>query len=210
MELFEEFPWDWNTNYDTNNEQLLHYLNNNLYIETTDDKQNICQELEFVHGNVGSQPKKSFPLRKESEGTCRIVAIHMSLFCKRQYDEQSFTTELPTQKTVIIDEMECSLHPIIVLEMIKDLLSSKEYESTQMIATTHELNIIKKEFMGKYLDRDAIWCVDRNNKKADEPSIIYSLLEFKEKDPESYDAAYTSGKYGAAPHITLDLDNEVE
>ena len=102
-----------------------------------------------------------------------------------------------------IDELERSIHPLVLREIIK-MFKSKRYNknNAQLIFTTHDSWLMKKDI----LRRDEIWFTNKNEYGVSE---LYSLVEFKDdngkniRNDENYEKNYLLGKYGALPNLSL-------
>ncbi|WP_038308257.1 AAA family ATPase, partial [Kingella kingae] len=124
-------------------------------------------------------------LREESDGTQKIFEFS-GLILK----------VLTKGDTLIIDELNKSLHPDLARFLVKLFNSELNTKNAQLIFTTHETSILRKDL----LRRDQIWFCEKNNDKS---SYFYSLTEFKphvsREDIEEY---YLHGRYGAKPMLT--------
>ena len=130
---------------------------------------------------------KIFPLRMESLGTQKII-----------YDVFLPMVETLTNGGIfIVDELDCSLHPLITKLIIKEFNSMKNKKG-QLIFTTHDINLLSS----KIFRRDQIWFAEKNKNEATE---IYSLSDFKVRKDASYGKDYILGKYGAIPFISSDV-----
>lgn len=104
--------------------------------------------------------------------------------------------------TLIIDELDSKLHPIITQEIIK-LFNNKETnpKNAQLIFTTHDTNLLGANLFR----RDQIWFTEKDEFEATD---MYSLLEFKDEDgntirkDRSFEKDYIRGRYGAIPYIS--------
>lgn len=104
-------------------------------------------------------------------------------------------TVLQKGDTLIIDELNKSLHPDLVRFLVKLFNSSVNEKNAQLIFTTHETSVLRKNL----LRRDQIWFCE---KEKDRSTNLYPLTDFKphinREDIEEY---YLHGKYGAKPII---------
>lgn len=154
--------------------------------------------IEAVHGN-GKNKTLQMETRYESTGTRRIIALCLifnGLLEIPSFEPDVIPTPLDCDKTIIIDEIECSLHPLLVKEMVEKFLKGHDGDS-QLIMTTHELCFLSSEPFYK----DAYWFTDRKNNSFDESTELYSLLEFPDLEKKLYESAYESGQMGAIPNI---------
>jgi len=126
----------------------------------------------------------NFEFDDESDGTRRLFDIIplLQLLSKNS-------------ATVIIDEIDRSLHPELTRKLIESFFAlSARKLSGQLILTTHESSLLDLSF----LRRDEIWFVEKNN---DGESKLYSLEEFKPRFDAEIRKAYLQGRFGAIPFI---------
>ncbi|MBD2454680.1 ATP-binding protein [Nostoc sp. FACHB-87] len=121
---------------------------------------------------------------QESEGTKKIVAIAGHL-----------VDTLKDGKTLIFDEFDARLHPLIS-KAIVTLFNSNEtnYHNAQLIFMTHDTNLLTN----KLFRRDQIWFTEKNKYGATD---LYSLVEYKIRNDASFESDYIKGRYGAIPFI---------
>lgn len=102
---------------------------------------------------------------------------------------------------LVIDELDCKLHPILTAYIIQMFNNPKlNTGHGQLIFATHDSNLLS----AKCLRRDEIWFVEKDKKEA---SDLYSLVEFKDADgvkvrnDRSFEKDYIKGRYGAIPYV---------
>ena len=107
---------------------------------------------------------------------------------------------LAENKLFLIDELDSSLHPILVGGLLKIFL--KANNTNQLIITTHELKTLDFDLVR----RDEIWFAEKNEKGE---SRIYSLEEFKDvaRFDRKIDKAYLEGRFGAIANIDTDYED---
>ena len=104
-------------------------------------------------------------------------------------------------RTLIMDELECSIHTLATLDLIRIFYNRPESERSQLIATTHESRLLNQELIRK----DEVWFVDVPEDGGERASSLYSLESFDDPDESFIDIAYLEGKYGGIPFLrTLD------
>jgi AAA15 family ATPase/GTPase len=100
--------------------------------------------------------------------------------------------------TVFVDEIDKSLHPLLVRELIKVIQNSNiNTNGAQLIFATHNTAFIDSDLFR----RDQIWFTDRDKSGA---TNLYSLWDYKKHKArigESLQNGYLSGRYGALPII---------
>ena len=161
---------------------------NELYLRIQKDlfvftKEGNIKSVWFKHNN-GSV----FEFNEESEGTRRLFDL-LNVFLNKNRNN-----------TYIIDEIDKSLHPNMLVHFIDTLSLYQIYFDVQTIFTVNQTEIMKQEMFR----RDQIWFVDKNN---DGDSRMYFLHEFHERNDKVIDKAYLDGRYGAIPQFTsLNID----
>lgn len=106
-----------------------------------------------------------------------------------------FLDALKEGKTLFIDELDSSLHPILCRFIVQIFNSKKRNpKNAQLIFTTHDVSLLDSEI----LRRDQIFFVDKDKYGA---SKLFSLSELGERKDLSYYKRYFEGRYGALPYI---------
>jgi len=123
-----------------------------------------------------------FYLNEESDGTNRLLDYI-----------PAFQDMIFRNKVYIIDEMERSIHPLLIKELISKY-SLDNNTKGQLIFTTHESNILDQEI----LRQDEIWFIEKDKKGR---SDMYPLSEFKEHHTKDIKKGYLNGRYGAIPFL---------
>lgn len=163
----------------TKNEQYLR-IQKDLFVFT---KEGNIKSVWFKHNN-GSV----FEFNEESEGTRRLFDL-LNVFLYKNRNN-----------TYIIDEIDKSLHPNMLVYFIETLSLYQKYFDVQTIFTVNQTEIMKQEMFR----RDQIWFVDKNKY---EDSRMYFLDGFHERSDKVIDKAYLDGRYGATPQfLTLNID----
>ncbi len=120
----------------------------------------------------------------ESEGTQKIFALAGPII-----------NTLKTGDTLIVDELDAKLHPLLSLAIIKLFNSSTSNpNNAQLIFMTHDTNLLSN----KIFRRDQIWFTEKNRYGA---TALYSLAEYNIRSDASFESDYIKGKYGAVPYI---------
>ncbi len=143
------------------------------------------KKLLFEHKNEDNEDVV-FQLEEESDGTKRLLEYLPVL--------GDLTN---TKRTFIIDEIERSIHPIIIKELISKF-SKDEQTQGQLIFTTHESNLLDQEIFRQ----DEIWFAEKKLGA----TKLSPLSDFKENAALSLDKGYLAGRFGGIPFIG-DLQN---
>ena len=93
---------------------------------------------------------------------------------------------------VVIDEIDRSLHTKATTEFIKQFLEQDNRRGSQLIATTHDGEVLDLDL----LRQDEIWFVERGD---DYVSRLFPLTKFKVRFDMSVKKDYLLGRYGALP-----------
>lgn len=112
-----------------------------------------------------------------------------------------FVTGLIGGSTIIIDELDSKLHPLITRQIVNMFNTpATNIGGGQLIFSTHDANLLTV----KTLRRDQIWFTEKDQTEATD---LYSLVEFREPDgtkirnDRSFEKDYINGRYGAIPYI---------
>lgn len=127
-------------------------------------------------------------LSDESDGTRRLLNLLSALHRPRT-----------TAAVYVIDEIDRSLHPMLVREFLEFFLKSRDGGLGQIIVTTHESNLLDQDL----LRRDEIWFAEKDQTAA---TRLYSLADFKVRNDLEIRKHYLQGRFGAVPFLG-NLDN---
>lgn len=138
----------------------------------------------MVLKHAGKKGQKiDFDLDEESDGTLRIIDLI-----------PAFKKAASGQNVVIIDEIERSIHPNLIKELVREF-SSSESTQGQLIFTTHESNLLDQEIFRQ----DEIWFTEKDQNASTD---IYSLSDFKEHKTIDIRKGYLCGRYGSIPFLS--------
>lgn len=141
------------------------------------------KKLGFVHSG---NRKDIFELEDESDGTKRLL------------DFIPLISSFSSDTTVVIDEFDRSLHPMLTKEFFS-IFHQASNKKAQLIVTTHESTLLDLD----EIRRDEVWFVEKNS---DGSSSLYSLNKFKVRYDSKIEKAYLLGRYGAIP-VFSDFEN---
>jgi AAA15 family ATPase/GTPase len=138
----------------------------------------------------GEEKEIPLDLRMESLGTISLFYFAPLLF-----------DSLKNGKTLFVDEIDKSLHPILV-QYIVSLFLNKEINkhNAQLICNTHDTNLLSLDIFR----RDEVWFMERNPKNG--ASELYPLTDFSPRKDENIEKGYMLGRYGAIPFIKANTD----
>ncbi|MDD5791905.1 MAG: ATP-binding protein [Erysipelotrichaceae bacterium] len=144
-------------------------------------------KLDVVHDVDVNGATRSFvlPFNVESTGTIKVFSYGPLI-----------RKALRTGKTMIVDEIDSCLHPMLVRYLI-DLFNDPEINKNgaQLIFNTHDVSLLDQDIFR----RDQIYFVEKDNRTA--TSDLYSLAEFSPRKSEDIRKGYLQGRYGAIPAI---------
>ncbi len=168
---------------------------------------------EFIPDNIPDEIKPFFVQAKEvtrSEANIDYGLFTVNLNEESKGIQKLFEVFGPIidiilkDKILIWDEMETSLHPQIVKEILRLIMCGKNDSKAQLIFSTHDTNLLDLNTFR----RDQIWFTELNESRATD---IYSLAELKNvRKDENISKGYMNGKYGAMPFIHNPLTFPVE
>lgn len=140
--------------------------------------------LKFYH-ITGDNKEYSLDSMAESDGTVQYLKKITSLY-----------SAFLNGGIFIDDEIENSLHPLLIQTIIKAFNNPKINKGgAQLICTTHDVNLLKKNV----LRRDEIWFVEKN---LNGESMTYPLSEFRDiRNNYDYEKGYLDGRFGAIPFL---------
>ena len=125
-----------------------------------------------------------FSFEEESEGTKGLIGFWLpwSLF---GHENTPF-------RVLAVDELDSSLHPEIVANLVRKHLQFEQ--PVQLIFTTHDTHLMDT----KLLRRDQIWITERDRNGATQ---LRSIHEFDGRESEDVEKRYYEGRYRGLPVI---------
>lgn len=142
----------------------------------------------YDKGNIAEAQNYTLDLREESLGTVQMFELSPVLY-------YVFKNGI----TFFVDEIDKSLHPMLVRHIIKLFLNPEINTSgAQLIANTHDTNLLDLNI----LRRDEIWFTERDYKSGQ--TTLYPLSDFSPRKDENIEKAYLLGRFGAIPFIKED------
>lgn len=139
-------------------------------------------QLKSVHimKDTGKKVELDF-FAEESDGTTAMLAL-----------ASVFIPAIDKEKVLIIDELDKSLHPLLIKALLQAFHAYSE--NSQLIFTTHNLHQMDEKMFRK----DQIWLMEKEHQT--ESSSLYRLSDLKGiRKEHAFDRRYTLGAYGALP-----------
>ena len=151
-----------------------------LVVVKEDDKIWVKQ-LKIGHTGKNDQ-FASFELKEESDGTIRLLDFI-----------PAFRDMLTENRVFFIDEIERSIHPLLIKELVKKFSLDSDTKG-QLMFTTHESNLLDQEIFRQ----DEIWFAEKDKNGSTD---LYSLSDFKEHKTIDIRKGYLNGRYGSIPFL---------
>jgi AAA15 family ATPase/GTPase len=142
-----------------------------------------AKQLCFEHKDNEGNPV-TFSYKEESDGTRRLLEYLPAL------------KWLVAQKpglTFIIDEIERSIHPLMIKEILAKFAGDANTQG-QLVFSTHDTNLLDQEIFRP----DEIWFAEKDSFGA---THLYPLSDFKEHSTIDIRKGYLNGRYGAIPFL---------
>lgn len=159
------------THSETGEEVTIVYENNEI----------LAKRLITKHQNSLGQTI-DFNLGHESDGTRRLIDYI-----------PAFQGIINDNKVYVIDEIERSIHPMTIKEIMSKLALDESVKG-QLVFSTHESNLLDQNI----LRSDEIWFAQKDH---DGSSKLYSLSDFKIHNTINIENGYLKGRFGGIPFL---------
>jgi AAA15 family ATPase/GTPase len=146
-----------------------------------EDGEIVIEQLKLEHigkDNISAQ----FDLDEESDGTIRLLDFI-----------PAFQDIVKNSRVFIIDEIERSIHPLLIKELVQKF-SLDDTSNGQLIFTTHESNLLDQNIFRQ----DEIWFAEKDSSGVTD---LYSLSDYKEHNTIDIRKGYLNGRYGSVPFL---------
>lgn len=146
-------------------------------------REEAVDEVKFHH--ITEHGEAVFDLMDESSGTRNLLFLTGPIL-----------DILNKGLTLVVDELDTSLHTRLVQALVR-LFHRPEVNTggAQLIFTTHDTSLLDAYGL---LRRDQVWFVE---KRPDQSSSLYPLLDFSPRKNEALERGYLQGRYGALPFL---------
>lgn len=124
----------------------------------------------------------NFTLEEESDGTLRLLELIPAIFQAIHFPS-----------TIIIDEIDQSIHPYLLKELVAKFVKGKRTKG-QFLFTTHESNLLDQSIFRQ----DEIWFAE---KKPSGETALYPLSDFDIRFDLNIQKGYLNGRFGAIPFL---------
>jgi hypothetical protein len=142
----------------------------------------ILKSLVAVHKKIDGS-ESEIPLPNESDGTRRLIEYMPLLF-----------DIINSDSVYVVDEIERSLHPIMIKDIIRKI-SESETAKGQLIFTTHESCLLDQSIFRP----DEIWFAQKDVEQATQ---LYPLSDFNIHKTANIENGYLDGRYGGIPFLS--------
>lgn len=143
----------------------------------------VHQKYDEEGKSIGEVP---FDFFDESDGTQQIFALSGPII-----------DSLEQGNTLVIDELDSNLHPLVCRYVLKMFNSSdKNKNAAQLVFTTHDTSLLDEDLLRK----DQVWFTQKDKTGATE---VFSLADLGERSNLNFAKRYLEGRYGALPYIRL-------
>lgn len=145
----------------------------------------------FAHQVANTNRQQILDLADESDGTQRFFAF-----------AGPWLDVLDRHQTVVIDELDRSLHPHLVASLVRRINSDStdgEEKRSQLVMTVHDVTLLQD-----VLDRSQVWFTEKDRTEA---ARLTPLSDFRPRRGESLIRGYLGGRYGGVPVVTESTTN---
>jgi hypothetical protein len=148
--------------------------------------------IELQHLCGDGSPPVGLPFETESLGTQALVALAGPLLQALRHGY-----------LLMVDELDTSLHPRLVAELVKMFQSpASNPKQAQLVFSTHDASLLGS-LVGDapILERDQVWFTEKDESGA---TSMYPLTDFSPRRLENLERGYLQGRYGAVPFFKED------
>jgi len=151
--------------------------------------------INAIHHVIPSDSEEEFDfMAEESNGTKRFFALAGPIL-----------HALENGNLMAVDEIECSMHPLLVRKLIELFQSPKaNVKGAQLIFATHDSTLMDQTL----LRRDQIWLVEKNKNGASQLRSLYDFApDERPRNTEAFQRNYLAGRYGGVPNFGPALED---
>ena len=144
------------------------------------------RELRLQH--TGAEGPVALTLDEESDGTLAWLSTARSVL-----------GALRTGSVLLHDELDASLHPSLVAEVLRVFHDPRANpRGAQLICTLHDVSLLGSAHANAPLDRQEVWIAEKG---AMGQSELYPLTDARPATQENLERGYLRGRYGGVPRI---------
>lgn len=138
----------------------------------------LVREFLFTHKGIDGYSQQ-MKIVSQSDGTIRLLMLIPAIY-----------EAMKEGKTVVIDEIENSIHPNLMFDVIR--FFSRQKTNGQLIFTTHLTKLLNQQ---ELISPDEAWICDRTRGFTQ----MYSFNDYKIHNTISMENGYIEGRYGGIP-----------
>ncbi len=144
-------------------------------------------KIQPIRLDLSTGEEISLDINDESDGTKRLINLLGPWYLA-----------LDNGLTIFIDEIESSMHPLLVKSLIEMFNSKENINGAQLVYTTHDTTLLDLNM----IRRDQIWFTEKDSGGA---TKLYPLTDFSPRINEALQKGYLAGRYGAIPFLTKEM-----
>ncbi len=163
-------------------QMLVESPNNEISNLVVEDGVPYIKTLIAIHTN-DTGDEVEMKLNQESDGTRRLIEYMPLLY-----------TVLRLDRVFIVDEIERSIHPIMIKALMSKISENKEAKG-QIIFTTHESCLLDQSVFRP----DEIWFAQKD---VDQSTQLYPLSDYNIHKTVNIENGYLNGRYGGIPFLS--------
>ena len=142
----------------------------------------VLKKLVVIHTDSNGKDIE-MAIDQESDGTRRLIEYMPLLYAV-----------LKSDKVFVVDEIERSLHPIMIKTLMSKISDSKDARG-QIIFTTHESCLLDLDIFRP----DEIWFAQKD---VDQATQLYPLSDYNVHNTANIENGYLNGRYGGIPFLS--------
>lgn len=156
------------------------------------EKGDLVARMLIARRSTAQGGEVEFKMHEESDGIRRMIDLLPAFL-----DLSSPSTDA----VYVIDEIDRSLHTLLIHELLTAYLSNCSTETrSQLLLTTHDALLMDQQLFR----RDEIWVTERDNEGA---TTLFSFSEYKDiRYDKDIRKSYLEGRLGGVPRILLGIN----
>ncbi len=163
-------------------QMLMEARKNEISNIVVENGQTYMKTLVAIHRNYNGD-EVEMKMDMESDGTRRLIE-YMPLLHEI----------LKKDKVFVVDEIERSIHPIMIKTLMRKISDSHEAKG-QIIFTTHESCLLDQSIFRP----DEIWFAEKD---VDQSTQLYPLSDYNIHKTANIENGYLNGRYGGIPFLS--------
>jgi hypothetical protein len=165
---------------------MINSLTGDRFVICLENDKPVAKKIVTMHDSYDGNPV-SFDLSQESDGSIRLIDLAPAIVDLTRED---------SQKVYFVDEIERSLHSLLIEKLIKIYFDSCSEESrSQLIFTTHNLTLMDQ----KLFRRDEMWAMERTLSGG---ATLFPFSDFQDiRYDKDVRKSYLQGRLGGVPNI---------